>query len=101
MIRRPPRSTLFPYTTLFRSGLVTKSADPFSFNGWEVFVTNGQLRAAYCVSPIRLVGGPDGLHGPFIADGTWHYIAFVVDTNGGRLHADGFLAANGPWAGAP
>src|SRR5256885_11686689 len=26
MIRRPPRSTLFPYTTLFRSGLL--SADP-------------------------------------------------------------------------
>src|SRR2546428_5055328 len=27
MIRRPPRSTLFPYTTLFRSSLVGKSAD--------------------------------------------------------------------------
>src|SRR2546430_9590654 len=26
MIRRPPRSTLFPYTTLFRSGLVPTSA---------------------------------------------------------------------------
>src|SRR5256885_9419547 len=26
MIRRPPRSTLFPYTTLFRSGLVVTSA---------------------------------------------------------------------------
>src|SRR3712207_9553839 len=25
MIRRPPRSTLFPYTTLFRSGLSTRS----------------------------------------------------------------------------
>src|SRR5260370_6095139 len=25
MIRRPPRSTLFPYTTLFRSGLARKS----------------------------------------------------------------------------
>src|SRR6202051_5265206 len=25
MIRRPPRSTLFPYTTLFRSGLVMLS----------------------------------------------------------------------------
>src|SRR3989442_11450084 len=25
MIRRPPRSTLFPYTTLFRSGLVHKA----------------------------------------------------------------------------
>src|SRR3712207_7739546 len=27
MIRRPPRSTLFPYTTLFRSG---RLADPYS-----------------------------------------------------------------------
>src|SRR5690348_18015980 len=26
MIRRPPRSTLFPYTTLFRSGLRTHAA---------------------------------------------------------------------------
>src|SRR2546427_8538079 len=26
MIRRPPRSTLFPYTTLFRSAVVTASA---------------------------------------------------------------------------
>src|SRR3712207_8407367 len=28
MIRRPPRSTLFPYTTLFRSGLAIKRAFP-------------------------------------------------------------------------
>src|SRR3712207_9015279 len=27
MIRRPPRSTLFPYTTLFRSTLRTKNED--------------------------------------------------------------------------
>src|SRR2546429_5034836 len=26
MIRRPPRSTLFPYTTLFRSGLPARAA---------------------------------------------------------------------------
>src|SRR3712207_8705856 len=26
MIRRPPRSTLFPYTTLFRSGVVVDGA---------------------------------------------------------------------------
>src|SRR2546430_11429934 len=25
MIRRPPRSTLFPYTTLFRSGLIGRN----------------------------------------------------------------------------
>src|SRR5438874_9778464 len=28
MIRRPPRSTLFPYTTLFRSVRTTEVADP-------------------------------------------------------------------------
>src|SRR3989449_4882038 len=28
MIRRPPRSTLFPYTTLFRSFVVTARSDP-------------------------------------------------------------------------
>src|SRR2546426_6541441 len=27
MIRRPPRSTLFPYTTLFRSGMVVTHVD--------------------------------------------------------------------------
>src|SRR2546428_4268203 len=34
MIRRPPRSTLFPYTTLFRSGarLTQIVAD---YSGWE------------------------------------------------------------------
>src|SRR3712207_6962145 len=33
MIRRPPRSTLFPYTTLFRSvfaAFVTPTQDPFT-----------------------------------------------------------------------
>src|ERR1039458_10492094 len=28
MIRRPPRSTLFPYTTLFRSRLASRPLDP-------------------------------------------------------------------------
>src|SRR2546430_15382201 len=34
MIRRPPRSTLFPYTTLFRSGL----GSAFSFDIANAFV---------------------------------------------------------------
>src|SRR2546429_5562232 len=29
MIRRPPRSTLFPYTTLFRSSLAELNRSPF------------------------------------------------------------------------
>src|SRR2546423_8663996 len=35
MIRRPPRSTLFPYTTLFRSGFsAQESADAKSLYVW-------------------------------------------------------------------
>src|SRR2546429_5449134 len=33
MIRRPPRSTLFPYTTLFRSGLVRPDRGRVVVNG--------------------------------------------------------------------
>src|SRR6266496_6089103 len=32
MIRRPPRSTLFPYTTLFRSKLVLEERQKLSFD---------------------------------------------------------------------
>src|SRR2546422_7054342 len=32
MIRRPPRSTLFPYTTLFRSALMNRIRQPFNVN---------------------------------------------------------------------
>src|SRR6266446_9720581 len=34
MIRRPPRSTLFPYTTLFRS---LRQALDYARRGWPVF----------------------------------------------------------------
>src|SRR5258706_10820663 len=44
MIRRPPRSTLFPYTTLFRS--MTKqlffTRNPLLAEGWRSAVTNGR-----------------------------------------------------------
>src|SRR5690349_22857251 len=33
MIRRPPRSTLFPYTTLFRSGMNEKDVELYFDNG--------------------------------------------------------------------
>src|SRR2546425_5873636 len=43
MIRRPPRSTLFPYTTLFRSSLATLFA-----------ATNANLSASSLLSPARI-----------------------------------------------
>src|SRR3712207_7557707 len=39
MIRRPPRSTLFPYTTLFRSVSAVLSRDPATDLLWERVVT--------------------------------------------------------------
>src|SRR2546426_5428344 len=40
MIRRPPRSTLFPYTTLFRSGLRILASGPEA-----VGIGGGRIRA--------------------------------------------------------
>src|SRR5258708_23514110 len=50
MIRRPPRSTLFPYTTLFRSPYVAR--DDIATLAPEVRVFD---------PPLALDGGPDGL----------------------------------------
>src|SRR3712207_7098133 len=36
MIRRPPRSTLFPYTTLFRSNLLMMDCERYGANVFEV-----------------------------------------------------------------
>src|SRR2546421_4767314 len=60
MIRRPPRSTLFPYTTLFRSGITARQAawrpGPGRHNIWEV-----TLHAAYWKYAVRrrIEGGKD------------------------------------------
>src|SRR3712207_6926113 len=43
MIRRPPRSTLFPYTTLFRSPLGRRAADT-PFDRLRLLWPPGQLR---------------------------------------------------------
>src|SRR3712207_8473512 len=37
MIRRPPRSTLFPYTTLFRSVSVTRIVGPDVVDRFNIF----------------------------------------------------------------
>src|SRR4051812_49891361 len=39
MIRRPPRSTLFPYTTLFRSVFITE----FAIHDWGNNYTDAQI----------------------------------------------------------
>src|SRR5438034_7608848 len=41
MIRRPPRSTLFPYTTLFRSPAAAAPAQSFRQKEFDAYVTRG------------------------------------------------------------
>src|SRR5258707_2540149 len=49
MIRRPPRSTLFPYTTLFRSFRVTSDEE----TGQTLIAGMGQLHLEIYVERIR------------------------------------------------
>src|SRR5688572_31795994 len=52
MIRRPPRSTLFPYTTLFRSGASSSSwlrpCFPAMLCDWDLAVGIGVFHADLC-----------------------------------------------------
>src|SRR3712207_8108477 len=59
MIRRPPRSTLFPYTTLFRSFAYSVSyVDLFYHNVDDTLRYNDDLhhRFALCILQAALVG---------------------------------------------
>src|ERR1035438_2829470 len=53
MIRRPPRSTLFPYTTLFRSSVTVTLRCASRLNGSQDLLNAGQC------GPGRLVGVVD------------------------------------------
>src|SRR2546422_4944261 len=51
MIRRPPRSTLFPYTTLFRSALVTSVNLPVARAGATSTLVD--VKFAFTLQPRR------------------------------------------------
>src|SRR2546425_7545869 len=59
MIRRPPRSTLFPYTTLFRSILLGKTnLHELSFGWTSTNLAFGAVKNPY--DPTRIPGGSSG-----------------------------------------
>src|SRR5690554_7699599 len=57
MIRRPPRSTLFPYTTLFRSSqeLAPRGVDPFADDDEGPFETRSEEHTSELQSRPHLV----------------------------------------------
>src|SRR3712207_7366016 len=50
MIRRPPRSTLFPYTTLFRSRRTTRTSPPCAAPWWTSASWTGPTRSTGCAT---------------------------------------------------
>src|SRR2546426_8866502 len=76
MIRRPPRSTLFPYTTLFRS---RRNAEGRYDRLPQFIVELARLKV-----DVILVGGPTGAQAAQQADTT---VPFVVDRKSTRLNS--------------
>src|SRR5260370_18741388 len=52
MIRRPPRSTLFPYTTLFRSLMQPDSVRVGTTIAWRIWNTSSRLSGFATTVPI-------------------------------------------------
>src|SRR3712207_8158573 len=68
MIRRPPRSTLFPYTTLFRSG---EPSEAYRKGGWwNPMIGPGRAidTERYFVVCSNVIGGCYGSTGPTSID---------------------------------
>src|SRR2546428_9914343 len=67
MIRRPPRSTLFPYTTLFRSFLTLRLYDPdvkyvvMPFDEIQEAVHAGEVEAGLLIHEGQLTYADEGL----------------------------------------
>src|SRR5256885_16176951 len=56
MIRRPPRSTLFPYTTLFRSGNAVHAAFAGPLSGCNIGVTGCGPIGLFAIGVARAAG---------------------------------------------
>src|SRR3712207_7068037 len=82
MIRRPPRSTLFPYTTLFRSAV-----EPFTVEGLDValraVVEARNAKPKDVFQPIRVA-----LAGTTISPGIFETIADRKSTRLNSSHAN-------------
>ncbi|MBI3853459.1 MAG: LamG domain-containing protein [Verrucomicrobia bacterium] len=81
-------------------GIVSKYPDA-QFDGWSVHLVNGRVNVWYIRSFGNwvLASGDNPIDAGFVADGSWHHIAFAVDATGGRVFVDGTLRATAIWTG--
>src|SRR2546428_1879831 len=96
MIRRPPRSTLFPYTTLFRSPLADGEAPATLGEGGTPLLAVPRLAARYGLPGLRVKDEATNPTGSFKARGLAAAVtraghagarAFVVPTAGDARRA--------------
>src|SRR2546426_6166056 len=84
MIRRPPRSTLFPYTTLFRSILlglsIGRHADALAANFGANFWPTGSATVGLGVIGAAMVGS-------LFAMDAWNNVGFAGDRKSTRLNS--------------
>lgn len=83
------------------AGIITK-AHTDDLSGYGIGLAEGRLTCWYTLEFFRFIvveGTGPGM--PFVADGQWHHVAFVVDTTGGRVFLDGSLVVSTPWEGSP
>src|SRR2546422_2037582 len=88
MIRRPPRSTLFPYTTLFRSPLISENSPATCW--WETSAMGGSTASSRkvtlstanletaSVSPSRLMDSRSEEHSLNSSHGYISYAVFCL-----------------------
>ncbi len=82
-------------------GIITK-AHGDEITGYGIALDRGRLICWYIGGLFNFIvdeGAESEI--PFVADGQWHHVAFVVDSSGGRVHLDGSLARFTPWEGSP
>src|SRR2546422_6292494 len=95
MIRRPPRSTLFPYTTLFRSPRVSMPGQPARYNA-----PDSPEAVVHDLPPIRFDGQLIAIR-PQVRrseDGIWRgrVLFGAADTEAERSTAEIFCATSEP-----
>src|SRR5689334_24888369 len=85
MIRRPPRSTLFPYTTLFRSEAIRKHK-----SAYLMAVGGAAYLVAKAIKAAKVVGFADlGMEAIYEFDVRDMPVTVAVDANGSSVHQSG------------
>src|SRR3712207_8675471 len=87
MIRRPPRSTLFPYTPLFRSGAALVALAAWRATGepyWGVIAKVGAWINLFNLTPFWQLDGARGFRG---MSRTHRIVATAADRKSTRLNS--------------